>query len=212
LYKTIIMSFFHFIDTIFFVSLGITFVLITFLAYHFKERLNVIETKTDTMFQIVNNVVHELKNIKTMVILSQRPPMYVPHTNSLPTVLEDEEYEENNSEDDVVDDVDDVVDDVDDDNHDIHEGDYETVMQESDENLVKVIHIENSVEPPVMEESENDVIVHKLEKTNNETVPISLYKMSVHALRDLALSKNLITESNKLKKSDLVALLSSHSI
>lgn len=199
------MSFFHFIDTIFFVSLGITFVLISFLVYHFKERLNVIETKTDTMFQIVNNVVHEMKNIKTMVILSQRPPMYVPHTDSLPTVHE-EEYDDY----DEVDDHDNHVE-----SDEIQETDETEETEETeelDENLVKVIHIDNSAESAIIEESENDVIVHKLEKTNNETVSTSLYKMSVQALRDLALSKGLITETNKMKKSDLVALLSSHSI
>jgi len=222
------MSFFHFIDTIFFVSLGITFVLISFLVYHFKERLNVIETKTDTMFQIVNNVVHELKNIKTMVLLSQRPPMYVPYTNPL-TPVHEEGDEEDEDEIEEIDEIDEYQD------QDPDEVDH---SNKSSENLVKVIHIDDSVEIPEIDDSVNEIVVHKLEKSaeaeaeaeaeteasaaaaaagaaaaaaedngfmSNTT---SLYKLSVQALRDLALSKGLITESNKMKKSDLIALLS----
>lgn len=58
------MAFFNMIETFFFISLGITFVLILMLVYHFKQRLSSIETETKTMFQIVNGVVKELSGIK----------------------------------------------------------------------------------------------------------------------------------------------------
>jgi hypothetical protein len=61
------MGFFSFIETFFFISLAITFVLIMLLVYHFKQRLSVVETKTDTMFEIMNNLLKEMKVIKTMV-------------------------------------------------------------------------------------------------------------------------------------------------
>ena len=56
-----------FMNTFFFISLGITFVLILLLVYHFKYRLSVLEQKYDSLFQIVNNVVKELTSVKKVV-------------------------------------------------------------------------------------------------------------------------------------------------
>jgi hypothetical protein len=58
------MGIFNFIETFFFISLGIAFVLILLLIYHFKQRFNVLEQKCDTMFEIINNVAQELSNQK----------------------------------------------------------------------------------------------------------------------------------------------------
>ena len=63
------MGFFNFIETFFFISLGITFILMILLIYHFKHRLFSLEKKSDTMFEIINNVVKELTNIKKIVIM-----------------------------------------------------------------------------------------------------------------------------------------------
>ena len=41
------MGLFNFIETFFFISLGITFMLILLLVYHFKQRLNAIEQKKE---------------------------------------------------------------------------------------------------------------------------------------------------------------------
>ena len=62
------MGFFNFIETFFFISLGITFVLILLLVYHFKQRVCSLEQKGNTMFEIVNGVVKELTNIKKLII------------------------------------------------------------------------------------------------------------------------------------------------
>ena len=58
-------------ETFFFISLGITFILILLLVYHFKQRLSNVEQKSDTMLDIVNNVVKEMGVIK--VLASSRP-------------------------------------------------------------------------------------------------------------------------------------------
>jgi hypothetical protein len=58
------MSLFNYIDTFFFISLGITFVLLLLLVFHFKSRLAALEEKTDTIFEIMNNMVLELNNMK----------------------------------------------------------------------------------------------------------------------------------------------------
>ena len=70
------MGFFGFIETFFFISLAITFILIMLLVHHFKQRLNDVESKTDNMVEIMNNLLKEMKVMKTMVIEQQhqRPP------------------------------------------------------------------------------------------------------------------------------------------
>ena len=66
------MSVFNFLETFFFISLGITFVLILLLVYHFKQRLTSLEQKSDTMFEIMNNIVKELGFLKN-VTMTMRP-------------------------------------------------------------------------------------------------------------------------------------------
>ena len=66
------MGFFNFIETSFFVSLGITFILILLMVYHFKERLSGLEKKGDTMFEIINNIVREISNLKNTVIMQSQ--------------------------------------------------------------------------------------------------------------------------------------------
>jgi ribosomal protein S18 acetylase RimI-like enzyme len=60
----ILMGIFNYIDTFFFISLGITFILILLLVYHFKQRLSTIEQKSDTMFDIINSTDMEGKLLK----------------------------------------------------------------------------------------------------------------------------------------------------
>lgn len=72
------MGVFNFMETFFFISLGITFILILLLVYHFKQRLATVERKTDTMVDIMNNMVKEMTVIKTVAysqIPQQPPPM-----------------------------------------------------------------------------------------------------------------------------------------
>uniref|UniRef100_A0A6C0L6J0 Rho termination factor N-terminal domain-containing protein n=1 Tax=viral metagenome TaxID=1070528 RepID=A0A6C0L6J0_9ZZZZ len=62
------MGFFNFIETFFFLSLGITFVLILLLVYHFKQRLTTLENKCDTVYEIITNLVKEVSNIRQIQI------------------------------------------------------------------------------------------------------------------------------------------------
>jgi len=64
------MGFFNFIETFFFISLAITFVLIMMLVYHFKERLTTLEKKTETIMDIMNGFFKEMSVIKTLCIQS----------------------------------------------------------------------------------------------------------------------------------------------
>ena len=75
------MGYFNFIETFFFISLGITFVLILLLVYHFKQRMNELEQKCDTMFDIINNVVKELT-----ILRSAQPRYYGVDMNNFANV------------------------------------------------------------------------------------------------------------------------------
>ena len=70
------MSSFNFIESSFLLSLGITFVLIVLLVYHFKQRLGAMEQKCDTMFDIVQNLVKEMNTVKKTVT-------YNPHDRAM---------------------------------------------------------------------------------------------------------------------------------
>ena len=84
------MGVFNFIETFFFISLGITFVLILLLVYHFKQRLNVLEQKGDTMFDIINNIVKEINMVKhvTAMHFNANPNPTMSH----PTMSHNESY------------------------------------------------------------------------------------------------------------------------
>lgn len=84
------MGVFNFIETFFFISLGITFVLILLLVYHFKQRLNTIEQKSDTMFEIINNIVQEITSIKKFCMQPpiQRPAYFPPQSTHLASIPE----------------------------------------------------------------------------------------------------------------------------
>lgn len=82
------MAFFNFIETFFFISLGITFVLILLLVYHFKQRMTGLEQKCDTMFEIINDVVKELNVLRIQNTSQQQPtgffqpmPKFMPQFN-----------------------------------------------------------------------------------------------------------------------------------
>jgi hypothetical protein len=62
------MSTFSYIETFFFITLGITFGLIVLLVYHFKKSINTIEQKCDTMFDIVQNITKDLFEVKSNVV------------------------------------------------------------------------------------------------------------------------------------------------
>ena len=62
------MSTFSYIETFFFITLGITFGLIVLLVYHFKKSINTIEQKCDTMFDIVQNITKDLFAVKSNVV------------------------------------------------------------------------------------------------------------------------------------------------
>lgn len=79
------LAMYKFIETFFFISLLITFILLCLLFYHFKQRLMDVEHKTCRMFEIVENVVKELTWLKCICASSQ--PSSHSTTTSFPQVV-----------------------------------------------------------------------------------------------------------------------------
>ena len=133
------MALFNFIETIFFISLGISFVLILLLVYHFKQRLNTLEQKGDTMFEIINNIVKELNNIKNNVLNVQSPFF----SNYTPTIirtvdhsLQKHSVEELDKDDnDANDDNDNIEDDDDDDEDDDTDSETDDITEAEDDDI-----------------------------------------------------------------------------
>lgn len=97
------MGFFDFMGTFFFISLGITFVLILLLAYHFKQRLSESEQKSDKMFEIINTIVKEMGNMKRAILQcsANATESSVPEEYTMPYIKKEREYDsDEGSEDD----------------------------------------------------------------------------------------------------------------
>ena len=148
------MGIFNYIDTFFFISLGITFVLILLLVFHFKQQIVSLEHKNDTMFEIINNIVKEITYVKSAVFSQPQFHMndHDEFINLTANEIQNKQYIENKivvSDDDVSsedssevnDDGDDDGDDDDDDeeqdgDHDDDDDDDED--QDGDENEYEV--------------------------------------------------------------------------
>lgn len=106
------MSAFSMIESFFFLSLGITFVLIILLIYHFKQRITTIEQKSDTMFDIVQNLAKELNSMKAA------RPIYANAVLKERNALEEEDDEEESEDEDEDSEDEDEDEDSDDDDND----------------------------------------------------------------------------------------------
>jgi hypothetical protein len=174
------MGFFNFIETFFFLSLGITFVLILLLVYHFKQRLTALENKSDTVFEIINNIVQELADIRQMQTnaMTFRPSFHIPEMRNLsqhisPSMtpnevadrikVSDEDFEDEESEDS--EDASDYEDDDDDDDED--DDDMPELIDEEEsfnQSTVKIINV------PVNESIEADELYpQELEQDNTNS-------------------------------------------
>ena len=149
------MALINFIETFFFISLAIAFILIVMLVYHFKDRLGLLEQKCDTMFEILNNMIKEMKNIKqqTMVQVSERQiQMNQNHVLSQP-IQSNTDFDESDVDSDIDSDIDSDVDSV----SEFHEEVSNVITTNNSENSFKKIVVEDVLEEP-----------HKIQKIDND--------------------------------------------
>jgi hypothetical protein len=247
------MGLFSFVETFFFVSLGITFILILLLVYHFRQRFISLEQKCDTMFELINNIVTELNSERRSAHgfgITSPPVLFYPEPDGqtalggkaekpeLFTDMDDSDEdsdEEGDDDDDSDDEYSDGDEDEESDEDEEHAHIHISPIEETDNNSVKVIlldQVEELTELPddEMECSDSDdndkpvdlvesvpIVVEKLDVQHLEQVPAESHaekganevynKMSLQALKTLAITKGLSSDPSKMKKVELIKLL-----
>ena len=230
------MGFFNMLEMFFFVSLAITFVLILFLVYHFKQKFTALEEKCDTMFEIINNIVKEMNNRNNLVTHQEMPEnvIFKPESlvndvyyesSDLPKLVVSESDEDSEDEDSDDEDESDLILPEEMDNDDksikvisVEINDIDETYSVVDENIISndVSDIEDpDIEDGLDENNTSLVHVEKLEETslenNNEiveSIPMDVYrKMNISALKALVIEKGYASDTNKMKKYELLQLL-----
>ncbi len=243
-------------DSVFYLGLIITFVLIILLAYHFKQRVSVLEEKNHTMFEILNNVVKELnivrENQMRYIGVDEQPGSVEGGFSNNIERYENHDATEINSQLDYEDSEEDSDDGESEQDSDDEESEQDSEDQESEEDSdddddssrVKLITVnddlsvneipsvdnfENSAEynqlPDVDEVDDRNIpemivseelIVEKLESPLEESIVQELDDInadkdySSHTLPQLkamVISRGLVSNPSKLKKSEVIALL-----
>ena len=181
------------IETVFFVSLAITFILILFLVYHFRQSFTALETKCDTMFEIINNIVTEMNNRNTLVTHHDMPEnvLYTPDVQGqdeyygaapeLPKLLVSEsEYESGDDSEDESDDESEAE--SEDESEDESDDENDVIFPEEliEGNVVKVINvgmesIDGTISPQeeyssVVSEEQDPDIHEGLDQENNDNL------------------------------------------
>lgn len=221
------MAVFNFMETTFVISLGITFVLVLLLIYHFKQRLSIAENKQDTMFEIVNNLAQELNNIKMSLSNAVMSPASYPFSN-----VQNEEQnltevdlqasdlndfsltgqeEDAESDEETTDDEDSDISDSED------EDDKIVVSEDEDEISVEDVDPEEKKEELTVDKPEEQ-IEESLEKEESnvkeeqelEASEPNFSKMNLGALKSYIVEKGLVEDASKMKKAQILALIEQH--
>ena len=171
------------LESMFFITLGISCVLLLMLIYHFKQRVSKLEQSTETMFEILNNMVQELSSIKrglvhpSIITEPTYPSFTDPQTSrinvslsdddesdsddaSLPDLIDCSVHAINNEDEDSYDDSDDDDSDDDDsdddDSDDEKEGEVKVVSVDMDESLDNIDTAESVISDMHDDVDEND--------------------------------------------------------
>jgi hypothetical protein len=198
------------------------------LVYHFKGRICLLEQKCDTMFEIMNNVVKEMRTIKLSSTSCVNPAMIIPNNETIMFQQRHnlgelfQQYQRNQFEDENDDEDEDEDDEDDDEPKKIVVSDTE---YEDEEQPVKIINIE-------FNEDESNESIDNLEELEEETISlhdeeceeseeanvidvendsleqsVDYKKMDISYLRTMVITRGLATDTKKMKKSDLIKLL-----
>ena len=188
---------FSFLETLFFLILGTTFVLILLLIYHFKKRITDVEFRSDKLFAMVKCLAEEIQNQPNTSngINNDIYPLNMSSENitafknvNLNVKLPNEIDVYDMVEEDEIDDDEEVESDNDDDSE--QEDDDESENEE--------------IKPDLL--SNGEILVKKIQEPQISDTE-SFKKMTVNELKNIAVQRN-IEVSNKMKKNDLIELLS----
>ena len=257
----------YIMDSVLYICLAITFVLILLIVYHFKQRVSALEAKQDTMFELVNNMVQEMQNIRANSMQPSMPPqmpqdihdaifselsgmpsmIHIGGNQGFMNVHNGEEHSveelETDDDDDDTDEDDDDDDDTDEDSDSDSQSDADE--EERDINSIKQIQVEsttlldeipsehlsaNDVEETIIDdtdalveidyEKEKELSVSKSDElhtesleeviaTDNEQASANMKYKDLHLrqLKALANERGLATNTNRMKKAELIDIL-----
>lgn len=218
------MGLFSFMETSFFFTLGITFLLILLLVYHFKQRISNAESKQDTMFEIINNLVQEVSKTQQALSLMNRPSSPYPvslysnfHTEqveqNLPQINEEEKDEEKEDEDDV----------SDMDESDLEDSDDEMVVESDTDDITtgelsihELIHYDSMTE--LLPNNETEISEEKEvsderveEEPLTELTQQDFNKMNLGGLKTYILEQGWVDDASKMKKAQILSLIKEQS-
>ena len=224
-------------ETSFVISLGITFVLLLLLIYHFKQRLTVSESKQDTMFEIINNLAQELNNMKMNLSLMNRPSTPYPHNISNESVSsenigmyehmkhmidredsddedsdeqdsDDEDSDEQDSDDEDSDDEDKIIVSDEEDNISVEEIRPTEDTDNSSEELV--VDILENIQPNTHEPGSSDSSVDQEVEIAEETEKPDFSKMNLGTLKTYITEQGWVDDASKMKKAQILSLIQEH--
>lgn len=202
------MANFSLFETFFFITLAITFILILLLVYHFKDRLSKLEQKSESMFEIIQNLSgtfsEEISRLKvggaSNVILSPTMNPYVISNNETKNDLIEADFDVRKIENINLSLVEEEDNNSDSDNNDEDENSGSGDEDSDDENIDSLEEVEIKSEAETTIEK---IDIPHMEEDNNTDYK----KMNVAQLRDLVTSKGLSNNASKLKKGELIDLL-----
>lgn len=222
------MTLMNVMDSVFYLGLVITFLLILLVVYHFKNRVTTMEQRCDTMFEIMNNIVQELNLLRRQQKMTMQGG--VPANITTSTVEHEYQHHPEQEDDESEYETDDSEESSYASEDDLEEDDEETPVERvveleneiiGEDELKQVQITEESPLPEATQSSlldsdENSIKVEKVETTldnednNDDDVESTMdaYKsMTNSALKALVIEKGLSTNPSKLKKSELLDLL-----
>lgn len=197
-------------ETSFFFTLGISFLLILLLVYHFKQRLVLTEQKQDTMFEIINNLVQEITQVKRTIALMHRPSTPYPtnERREMPSVMSIgshfDENDEDEDEDEDYDEEDLYSASADSDDESVASDERVVVSDDTDDDL----HTHSIVVPVNEEEKENLSSVEESE--NKMDVKPNFSKMTLATLKEYITTKGWVEDATKLKKAQILTIIQEH--
>ena len=200
------------LESFFFITLGISCVLLLMLIYHFKQRLSKVEQNNETMFEILNNIVQELTEMKrssfhgtpSMPTSSREQKINVSLDDDIPELdtINDEEISQipnaSFNDDDSLDDNsedDSSIDESDDDESDESQEEEEEVDTSEKEVKTVSVEIDNSLD----EINENEEIINNVEEESDDD-NLEEVDLNTEEVDNLKVSK--LEEVNNLEENE----------
>lgn len=197
-------------ETSFFFTLGISFLLILLLVYHFKQRLVLTEQKQDTMFEIINNLVQEITQVKRTIAMMHRPSTPYPtneRRQELPVTPLSSHDEEDSEDEDVYEEEEDLYSSDDSDDDESIASDERIVVSDENEDD---LHDDSLVDPIDRENNEEVLSSQDLSSQDTEVkteVKPNFSKMTLATLKEYITTKGWVEDATKLKKAQILSII-----